>query len=41
MSIEQELFSLIKLHHDNLIHYLAMKYQREAGKIIVYVSTYI
>ena len=38
ISIEQELFTLMRLHHRNLIHYLAMKYQEEAGKIVVYVQ---
>lgn len=37
-SIEQELLSLIRLHHPNLVHYLAIKYQQDPGKITVYVS---
>ncbi|OWF52320.1 Eukaryotic translation initiation factor 2-alpha kinase 4 [Mizuhopecten yessoensis] len=37
MSIEQEVNSLIHLHHPNLIHYLSFKYQKEADRIIVYV----
>ena len=41
LSIEQELFTLMRLHHRNLIHYLAIKYQEEAGKITVYVSNFL
>ena len=37
-SIEQELLSLIRLRHRNLVHYHAIKYQRNSGKITVYVS---
>lgn len=37
-SIEQELLSLIRLHHPNLVHYLAIKYQQEPGKITLCVS---
>ncbi|XP_060076346.1 eIF-2-alpha kinase GCN2-like [Ylistrum balloti] len=37
MSIEQEMNSLIHLHHPNLIHYLSFKYQKEADKITIYV----
>lgn len=36
-SIEQELLSLIRLHHPNLVHYLAIKYQQDPGKITVYL----
>ena len=39
-SIEQEIHSLIRLRHKNLIHYLAIKYIQEAGKCTVYVSKY-
>ncbi|XP_048732268.2 eIF-2-alpha kinase GCN2-like [Ostrea edulis] len=36
-SIEQELLSLIRLHHPNLVHYLAIKYQQDPGKITVFL----
>ncbi|XP_063427677.1 eIF-2-alpha kinase GCN2-like [Mytilus trossulus] len=36
-SIEQEIHSLIRLRHKNLIHYLAIKYIQEAGKCTVYI----
>ena len=36
-SIQQELNSLMRLHHTNLVHYLAMKYQKEYGKITVFL----
>ncbi|XP_013386608.1 eIF-2-alpha kinase GCN2 isoform X2 [Lingula anatina] len=38
-SIEAELHSMLRLHHENLIHYLAMNYQQEKGKIIVTMLT--
>ncbi|KAK3093827.1 hypothetical protein FSP39_020697, partial [Pinctada imbricata] len=37
ISIEQELLSLLRLHHSNLVHYHAIKYQQEPGKILVYI----
>ena len=36
--MEQEMSSLLKLSHRNLLHYLAFKYEEEAGKITIYVS---
>ncbi|XP_064601948.1 eIF-2-alpha kinase GCN2-like [Liolophura sinensis] len=36
-SIEQELLLLLRLKHANLVHYLGLKYEQEAGKITVYV----
>nr|WAQ68452.1 eIF-2-alpha kinase GCN2 [Haliotis discus hannai] len=36
-SIEQELMSLIRLHHPNLVNYLAMRYQQDPGKITVHM----
>ncbi len=38
MGIEQELLSLIKLKHTNLVKYFAMHYSKDVGKITVYVS---
>ncbi|XP_055957482.1 eIF-2-alpha kinase GCN2-like isoform X1 [Patella vulgata] len=38
-SIEQEMMSLIKLRHKNLLHYLGMKSNREPGVITVHVLT--
>lgn len=40
MSIEQELLSLLRLHHKHLIHYQAIKYQQTLGRITVYVSNH-
>ncbi|KAL5008543.1 hypothetical protein ScPMuIL_014124 [Solemya velum] len=37
MSIEQELMSLLRLHHKNLVHYQAIKYQQAPGRITVYL----
>ncbi|XP_069116071.1 eIF-2-alpha kinase GCN2-like [Argopecten irradians] len=37
MSIEQEMNSLIHLRHPNLIHYLSLKYQKDADKITINV----
>lgn len=36
-SIEQEIHSLIRLRHKNLIHYLAIKYVQDPGKCTVYI----
>ncbi|XP_045185726.2 eIF-2-alpha kinase GCN2-like [Mercenaria mercenaria] len=36
-TMEQEMFSLLKLSHRNLLHYLAFKYEEEPGKITIYV----
>ncbi|KAL3874664.1 hypothetical protein ACJMK2_037645 [Sinanodonta woodiana] len=36
-SIEQELMSLVRLSHQNIIQYLAMKYDQEPGKIMLYL----
>ncbi|XP_052767751.1 eIF-2-alpha kinase GCN2-like isoform X2 [Mya arenaria] len=35
-NIEREMFSLLKLNHRNLLHYLAFKYIEEPGKITIY-----
>ncbi|ELU08629.1 hypothetical protein CAPTEDRAFT_99925, partial [Capitella teleta] len=36
-SIEQELLSFSRLHHPNLVHYQAVKYEQENGMITLYI----
>jgi hypothetical protein len=36
-SIEQELNSLQKLNHENLVQYISMKYVQEKGCLVIYV----
>nr|KAG5714446.1 hypothetical protein BaRGS_006892 [Batillaria attramentaria] len=38
-SIEQELSSLVRLQHPNILQYLAIKHQRDPGKITIHVLT--